>query len=145
MYYLNALFDHATTNWCMTIKTSLDTFFFPFSETIFNRLAKFIFWRTNLKNQLQQNFQMQNFSLSFWSCYSTSLDKENTVATSNEFFYLKKLYSSIKNNSFSLLSQRLQTQQSFPHKILLWFLWSIEKKVVDITLLIENYSCWEWT
>lgn len=66
MYYLNALFDHATTNWCMTIKTSLDTFFFPFSETIFNRLAKFIFWRTNLKNQLQQNFQMQNFSKFFF-------------------------------------------------------------------------------
>ena len=39
----------------------------------------------------------------FWSCYSTSINLENTIATPNQFFCLKNYPNYYYINSFSLL------------------------------------------
>ena len=49
------------------------------------------------------------FQFFFWSCYSRSLDLENTVATSNEFFYLKNSYISVKKKKKNFLSPLIAT------------------------------------
>ena len=84
-------------------------------QTWIKTAPKSIFWRTNPKKLAPTNSpNAKLFQFFFFlSCYSVFLDIKNTVATPNEFFYLKKSYNSIKNNHFSLLSQRLQTQHSF--------------------------------
>ena len=46
----------------------------------------------------------KTFPKFFWSCYSSSLNLENIVATPNEFFSLKNLNNQIKTILFSLLS-----------------------------------------
>ena len=61
---------------------------------------------------------MQKFSKFFWSCYSASLDIEHTVATPNEFFYLKKFIHINKKKQFFLspltaTNTMATTQQSF--------------------------------
>ena len=47
--------------------------------------------------------KVKTFSFFFWSCYSNSLDMENTVTTPNYYFILKK-YPLNKKNIFSLFS-----------------------------------------
>ena len=64
----------------------------------------------------------------FWSCYSTSLNVENIVATPNQFFWLKNYTSYYYINSFSLLriyfslilsvSHIIQTQNTKQNPIL---------------------------
>ena len=46
----------------------------------------------------------KTFSNFFWSCYSYSLNLEDTVATLNEYFCLNKSYNSIKKTILSLCS-----------------------------------------
>ena len=75
------------------------------------------------------NTQILLFSFFFfWSCYSTSLNIENTVATSNQFFCFKNYPSYYYINSFSLLriffslilsvSHIIQTQNTKQNPIL---------------------------
>ena len=58
----------------------------------------------------------QIFPNFFWSCYSSSLDLESTVATPNEFFSIIKSKDSIKNNSFSLIDSNVSRNQNTKHK-----------------------------
>ena len=68
------------------------------------------FSKTNFGEQTHQkltptaSLKAKLFQTFFWSCYSRSLNLENTVATPNDFFSIKDLNNRIKKNSFSLLS-----------------------------------------
>ena len=74
-------------------------------------------------NRFSKHTNSPNF---FWSCYNTSLNLENTVVTSNQFFYLKNLllyqfFLSPPNFFFSLILSVfhiIQTQNTKQNPIL---------------------------
>ena len=64
----------------------------------------------------------------FLSCYSSSLDLESTVATSNEFFSFKKSNNSIKNNSFSLIDSNVSHNQKQKAKSISYYNSKVESE-----------------